>query len=149
MASVVNFLSAQFSNAHHAIQKMVDPEYEKITQKLFDLSQRAETISFGVTVFSGLGVLVSVTQRSVAGMIASLVLGYFSYNIYRVSQNGKEIAQNPKLYTVLQASALNVVKESFDAQKLRDKFRENTIGFDFVVEEIVSILTRPDLPRRL
>lgn len=146
---MVNHLSSFIGHLHDAaehVHENIDPEYKKQKEEMKDGLQKmgllstagvASSIALGIlgialTASGGLAAIVGVPL-----ILVSLPLGYLAYNAYRVAENLNDIVDNP-----IKFHAPFTLEKAFDKQKIKEKLKENTFGFSWIIDFAIDQLSK-------
>jgi hypothetical protein len=89
-------------------------------------------IGFSLATSSGIVAFIGVDL-----LIACLPIGYAAYNLYTISKNMLEIANNHGAYRIVGVG-------SFDRQRLKDRLEAGTFFCDWAVDAITDSMIRKD-----
>ena len=145
---MTSIISSFIENVHENI----DPSYlkekreiKKNLQQVGLISTAASIASLAVGIF-GLALTVSGGLGAIIGLpliLVSLPLGYLAFNTYKLSENMKDIIDNPKEY-----QRFFGLVPTFDKQKIKKKLEEETFCFSWAAELAAEAMAKSNFSPR-
>ncbi|HUD00740.1 MAG TPA: hypothetical protein VMR37_00270 [Rhabdochlamydiaceae bacterium] len=118
-----------------------NPKYVRAKQGIKGLAQIMQLVSGAGVVVGAVALFFGFTQGNAAVvLLVAVPLVYFCYNMYRISENIAEVAENPHLYIENNISSLIGCPKKPDIPKLETCLKKNTFCFEIFVRMIVGYL---------
>ena len=134
-------LPTGFARLIQSTQKPTDPAYILVKEGTQKRNLSLQVLTLSCTINSVAFIIFGfVGMVGTPLFLLALPLGYFAYNMYKVSLNAEDIIDNPQLYrSAKKANNLYRVEE----RPLRERLLRDTFHFESFVEVMVRELVRP------
>lgn len=141
MSSILG-LPTGFARLIQSTQRPTDPAYIQVKEGTQKKNLSLQVLTLACTINSVAFIIFGfVGMVGTPLFLLALPLGYFAYNMYKVSINAEDIIDNTRSYRSTQRPVNNLYK--VEERPLRARLLKDTFHFESFVEVMVRELARP------